>query len=91
MLTNTPKPAHKRIIGSALKGFFVAEVFAIAVSYGVWFKLNTDRGELSLVNLLSTYSHLLFGFTRYIVNIKKSLVMVTCFDRFSQHMKSSVP
>ncbi|XP_059055479.1 protein CEBPZOS [Achroia grisella] len=43
MLTKTPKPAYKRFIGTSLKAIFFAEALGFAVSYGVYYKLNTDR------------------------------------------------
>lgn len=45
MLTKSPKPAYKRFIGTSLKLVFLAEALGFAVSYGVWYRLNTDRGN----------------------------------------------
>lgn len=44
MLTKQPQPAYKRFIGTTLKAVFVAEALGFAVSYGLWYKLNTERG-----------------------------------------------
>ncbi|CAG4985674.1 unnamed protein product [Parnassius apollo] len=43
MLEKKPKSASKRFIRYALGTVFVAEAVGIAVSYGLYFKLNTDR------------------------------------------------
>ncbi|KAI5639919.1 hypothetical protein NE865_07648 [Phthorimaea operculella] len=43
MLTKEPKPAYKRYFSVAWKTVFIAEALGIAVSYGIYYKLNTDR------------------------------------------------
>ncbi|KPJ06910.1 hypothetical protein RR48_11409 [Papilio machaon] len=43
MLTKKPKPAYKRFLSYTLGTVFVAETIGIAISYGLYFKLNTDR------------------------------------------------
>lgn len=45
MLKNTPKPAFKRIIKYTLGTVFVAEALGFAVSYGLYYRLNTERGK----------------------------------------------
>lgn len=47
MLTNTPKPAYKRYISFGLKAALLVEGVGLAASYGLWYKLNTDRGMWS--------------------------------------------
>lgn len=41
-----PKPAYKRYLGLTAKAIFLAEAVGVAISYGVWYKLNTSRGKL---------------------------------------------
>lgn len=48
MLTKQAKPRYKRLIGLTFKTILIAECFGVAVSYGLWYKLNTDRGNLRL-------------------------------------------
>ncbi|RVE51862.1 hypothetical protein evm_003482 [Chilo suppressalis] len=43
MLVKQAKPTYKKFVGTALKTIFIAEALGLAVSYGVWFKLNTER------------------------------------------------
>lgn len=43
MLNKTPKPAYKRYITFSLKAILLVEAAGLAVSYGLWHKLNTDR------------------------------------------------
>ncbi|CAG9119646.1 hypothetical protein JYU34_008765 [Plutella xylostella] len=38
-----PKPAYKRYLGLTAKAIFLAEAVGVAISYGVWYKLNTSR------------------------------------------------
>jgi hypothetical protein len=33
-----------------VKGIFIAEALGFAISYGVWYKLNTERGEFLTKN-----------------------------------------
>lgn len=53
MLTKQPQPAYKRFIGTTLKAVFVAEALGFAVSYGLWYKLNTERGMYLAAFLMS--------------------------------------
>lgn len=48
MLTKQPKPRYKRLIGLTFRTVLIAEAFGVAVTYGLWYKLNTDRGKLLL-------------------------------------------
>lgn len=43
MLSKQPKPAYKKFIGATLKTVFLVETVGIAVSFGLWYKLNTER------------------------------------------------
>ncbi|PZC80953.1 protein CEBPZOS isoform X2 [Helicoverpa armigera] len=43
MLTKSPKPAYKRYITWGIKGALLIEGIGLAASYGLWYKLNTDR------------------------------------------------
>lgn len=44
MLVKKPQPAsYTKWIGKTLKTVFILEALGIAVSYGVYFKLNTER------------------------------------------------
>ncbi|CAB3222602.1 unnamed protein product [Arctia plantaginis] len=43
MLTKSPKPAYKRFITFSLKAVLLVEAAGLAVSYGLWHKLNSDR------------------------------------------------
>ncbi|CAH0714704.1 unnamed protein product, partial [Brenthis ino] len=43
MLEKKPKSGFKRILGVTAKTIFVIEALGIAASYGLWFKLNTER------------------------------------------------
>lgn len=45
MLTKQPKPGYKRVLGLTAKIVFITEAVGIAASYGLWYKLNTERGE----------------------------------------------
>lgn len=45
MLTKTPVSTFKRALNFTLKTAFLVEAAGFAVSFGVWYKLNTDRGE----------------------------------------------
>lgn len=54
MLTKKPKPAYKRFFTYTLGTVFVAETIGFVLSYGLYFKLNTDRGGFNnfLANIL---------------------------------------
>lgn len=43
MLHKNPKPTYRKLIKTGAKIFFVAEAIAFVGSYGLWYKLNTDR------------------------------------------------
>ncbi|XP_041986435.1 protein CEBPZOS [Aricia agestis] len=43
MLEKKPSPSYKRWLGTTAKTIFVAEVVGFAFSYGIWYKLNTER------------------------------------------------
>lgn len=43
MLTKTPVSTFKRALNLTLKAAFLVEAAGFAVSFGVWYKLNTDR------------------------------------------------
>lgn len=46
MLVKQPKKSSfRRFIGTSLKAVFIAEALGIAVSYGLWFRLNNERGK----------------------------------------------
>lgn len=45
MLTKEAKPRYKRLIGLTFRTILIAEAFGVAVTYGLWYKLNTDRGK----------------------------------------------
>lgn len=46
MLVKKPQPtSYSKWIGKTLKTVFILEALGIAVSYGVYFKLNTERGK----------------------------------------------
>lgn len=45
MLTKSPKPAYKKFITFSLKAVILIEAAGLAVSYGLWHKLNSDRGK----------------------------------------------
>lgn len=44
MLEKKPKSNFKRLLGITAASVFVVEAVGIAVSYGLWYKLNTERG-----------------------------------------------
>ncbi|OWR40792.1 hypothetical protein KGM_207657 [Danaus plexippus plexippus] len=43
MLEKKPKSNFKRLLGITGASVFVVEAVGIAVSYGLWYKLNTER------------------------------------------------
>ncbi|CAH3875220.1 unnamed protein product [Pieris brassicae] len=43
MLPNKPKSKLRRIFGAAAASIIVFEVAGVAVTYGLWYKLNTER------------------------------------------------
>ncbi|XP_045447276.1 uncharacterized protein LOC123655549 [Melitaea cinxia] len=43
MLEKKPKSRLKRVLGLTAATIFVAESIGIAVTYGLWYKLNTER------------------------------------------------
>lgn len=45
MLEKKPKSGFKRFLGVTATTIFAIEALGIAVSYGLWFKLNTERGK----------------------------------------------
>lgn len=45
MLTKAPASAFKRAVNLTLKAAFLVEAAGFAVSFGVWYKLNSDRGK----------------------------------------------
>lgn len=46
MLVKQPKKStFKRFLGTTVKVVFIAEALGFAVSYGLWYKLNTERGK----------------------------------------------
>lgn len=49
MLTKQAKPGYKRLISFTFRTILIAEAFGVAVTYGLWYKLNTDRGKFALV------------------------------------------
>lgn len=46
MLEKKPKSRLKRVLGLTAATIFVAESIGIAVTYGLWYKLNSERGKL---------------------------------------------
>lgn len=48
MLGKKPKSGLKRFLGVTAASIFVIEAAGIAVSYGLWFKLNTERGNFPI-------------------------------------------
>lgn len=45
MLKKNPKPGYLRYVRTSAKVLFVIEAAIFAVSYGVWYRMNTSRGE----------------------------------------------
>lgn len=45
MLEKKPKSGFKRLLGYTAATIFVAEAAGFAVSYALWYKLNSERGE----------------------------------------------
>lgn len=45
MLPKTPKPAIWRFIKGSAKTLFVLEAVCFAASYGVYYRMNTNRGK----------------------------------------------
>ncbi|KAH8255427.1 hypothetical protein KR038_002897 [Drosophila bunnanda] len=45
MLPKTPKPAIWKFIKGSAKTLFVLEAVCFAASYGVYYRMNTNRGE----------------------------------------------
>ncbi|EDW28886.1 GL19413 [Drosophila persimilis] len=45
MLPKTPKPALWRFIKGSAKTLFVVEAVCFAASYGVYYRMNTNRGK----------------------------------------------
>lgn len=55
MLTKTPKVTYGKYIKNTAKTILVAEIVAFAISYGVWDRLNTNRGTFSF-GIIFTYN-----------------------------------
>jgi hypothetical protein len=57
MLKKKSKPQYPKYIRSGAKAFFFIETVLFAASYGIWYRMNTSRGEwvdaLSQLGLLS--------------------------------------
>lgn len=62
MLTKEPKPRYKRLIGLTFRTVLIAEAFGVAVTYGLWYKLNTDRGKYSYFYISATTNATNFEF-----------------------------
>jgi hypothetical protein len=45
MLKKNPKPQYYKYVRSGAKALFVIEALVFAASYGVWYRMNTSRGE----------------------------------------------
>lgn len=45
MLKKNPKPQYLKYVRSGAKALFVLEAVIFAASYGVWYRMNTSRGE----------------------------------------------
>lgn len=45
MLKKNPKPGYLRYVRSGAKVLFVIEAVLFAACYGVWYRMNTSRGE----------------------------------------------
>jgi hypothetical protein len=45
MLKKNPKPQYLKYVRSGAKALFVIEAVLFAASYGVWYRMNTSRGE----------------------------------------------
>jgi hypothetical protein len=45
MLKKNSKPQYLKYVRSGAKAFFVIEAVLFAASYGVWYRMNTSRGE----------------------------------------------
>jgi hypothetical protein len=45
MLKKNPKPQYFKYVRSGAKTLFVIEAVLFAASYGVWYRMNTSRGE----------------------------------------------
>jgi hypothetical protein len=45
MLKKIPKPQYLKYVRSGAKALLVIEALLFATSYGVWYRMNTSRGE----------------------------------------------
>jgi hypothetical protein len=45
MLKKNPKPGYLKYVRSGAKVLFVIEAAVFAACYGVWYRMNTSRGE----------------------------------------------
>lgn len=62
MLTKQAKPRYKRLIGLTFKTILIAETIGVAVSYGLWYKLDTDRGKFPYFYASTTRNATIFEF-----------------------------
>lgn len=45
MLPKTPKPAFWKFLKGSAKVLFIAEAVCFAATYGVYYRMNTNRGK----------------------------------------------
>jgi hypothetical protein len=51
MLKKNPRPQYLKYVRGGAKVLFVIEAFLFAASYGIWYRMNTSRGEWVETNL----------------------------------------